>query len=71
MTEKVKRLYDAAQIDKYFHQEIEKADNDKVPTWYSTKQEKLLFATVYYGWLVGRYHENWEERVNEMLTNGY
>jgi len=59
MTEQVKMLYKSAMKNKEFLKEIKEADNDS-PNFWDDHNTKVLFATVYYGWLVGRYKSDWQ-----------
>ena len=59
MTPEVKRLYNRANKDDLFLQAILEADWDKKPWFFADEVQKVLFATTYYGWLVGRYGKNW------------
>ena len=61
MTEKIKGLYKKALKNELFLVSIKSADNDEKPKWYSSELEKNIFATVYYGWLVGLYGNDWKE----------
>ena len=60
MTEKVKRLYKSAVKNKAFLIEIYEADGDKKPKPLARSEEKLAFAAIYYGWLLGKYGMEWE-----------
>lgn len=59
MDEKVLILYKAGCKNKDFLKDIKKADNDKKPGLFADDITKHIFASVYYGWLVGKYKENW------------
>lgn len=59
MNEKVKILYKAACKNKDFLEDIKKADGDKKPSLLASELQKHIFSSVYYGWLVGKYKENW------------
>ena len=60
MTPKVKELYDRATKDEIFLQAILEADWDKKPWFFADEIDKILFSTMYYWWLVGRYENNWK-----------
>ena len=53
MTEKVKKIYKSGLKNNEFLQSIKEADGDKKPNMFSSNLEKNIFATIYYGWLVG------------------
>ena len=55
MTPNVRKLYDEAKLDTEFHSELKKAKStNKIPTWLSDEIDQHIFATVYYGWLIGK-----------------
>ena len=56
MTEPVRKLYNAALRDREFNEETKKADPEgyKKPSIFSDKLLKHLYATAYFGWLVGK-----------------
>lgn len=60
MTNKISRLYKGGSYNEEFLNAINKADGDGKPGFFSDDIEKTLFATVYYGWLVGKYGSNWD-----------
>lgn len=61
MSPKVRRIYNAAKKDEKFIDMFYAADGDKVPNMFSDKAEKVLFATMYYGWLISRHGVKWED----------
>jgi hypothetical protein len=61
MTERVKKLYKAGLKNERFLRDIKAADGDEAPTMFSSRGVKLLFTSVYYGWLVSEYGKRWEE----------
>jgi len=52
----VKKLYDAARNDRDFNYEAKKADPQGYikPNMFSDTLLKHIYATTYYGWLVGK-----------------
>jgi hypothetical protein len=58
---KVKKLYKSALKNEKFLSAIFEADGDEKPGLFSRKAEKLVFASVYYGWLVSEYGSEWEK----------
>lgn len=54
MNLRVKKLYELSIKDETFLSEIEKADNDKKPGPFAPEKLQALFATLYFGWLVGK-----------------
>ena len=56
MTPKVRKIYLAAIKDDLFNAEILKADpTNKRPGLLAGDIDKVVFASVYYGYLVGKY----------------
>lgn len=64
MTETVKKLYKASIKDTTFLRSIKEADNDNPPNIFASNNTKVIFATLYYGWLVGNYGNSWKAYVN-------
>jgi hypothetical protein len=56
MTGPVRKLYEAALRDRAFNEEAKKADPQgyKKPTLWSDSLLKHIYATTYFGWLVGK-----------------
>lgn len=55
MTGSVQRTYEMAKKDIFFNAEMEQqTKKHKIPSWYSDEIDKILYATVYWGWLVGK-----------------
>lgn len=63
MTATTYELYRLAKNDETFLKEIYEADGDKKPGLFSDNETKTLFATIYYGWLVGK--GLWEDVKNK------
>lgn len=63
MTPKVKKLYKGARRNKIFLDAINAADGDVKPSIFADNNTKVLFATIYYGWLVSEYGVTWEKYV--------
>lgn len=61
MTEKIKALYKRAINDTEFLAAIKSADGDEKPGLFASDLKKILFATIYYGWLVGTYGDDWNK----------
>lgn len=59
MTEKVKVLYDSAVSNKEYVDAVKSANNDRKPNIFSGDIERHIFAAGYYGWLVGKYGDDW------------
>ena len=55
MTEKVKKIYESGLKNNEFLWAIKEADRRNKPNMFSSDLEKNIFATIYYGWLVGKY----------------
>ena len=60
MEPKVRSLYNSALKNKEFLNDVKEADNDKAPTVFSSSIEKHIFTASYYGWLVGKYGNDWK-----------
>lgn len=58
---KINQLYKRAINDDGYIKSIKSADNDTPPGFFASKGEKLVFATAYYGYLVGKYGDMWNE----------
>lgn len=59
-----KQVYDSSLKDKEFLKDVYEADGDKKPGIFSDEVGKVLFATIYYGYLVGKYGNNWKAYIN-------
>ena len=59
----IKKIYKCALSNIEFLNAIKEADNDKKPTMFSGEFEKHMFVTTYYGWLVGKYGNEWKDFV--------
>ena len=60
---KHKKLYFGGCNNREFLDDIQKADNDYKPHKYSEELVQIIFATIYYGWLVGKHGEDWKEHI--------
>lgn len=63
MNQRIKGLYFAAISNITFLQDIYKADFDVKPDHNADDLEKGAFALTYYGWLVGKYGDNWKNYI--------
>ena len=55
MTEPVKRLYNEAKVNVDFHEALKKVREDYYkPGLFWSEEEKILYASVYMGWLMGK-----------------
>jgi hypothetical protein len=63
MTARVKKIYKSGLKNQEFLRQIEEADQDKKPNILSSGREKIIFTSVYYGWLVAKYGINWESNL--------
>jgi hypothetical protein len=59
MTPAIKELYKLAKKDTVFLDQFKDADDGPPPNFSSRNFDKIIFATVYYGWLIG--NGKWEE----------
>lgn len=59
ITEKMNELYQGSIKNKEFISDAYLADGDKPPKLWSSEIDKLGYATIYYGWLVGKFGTNW------------
>lgn len=64
MHDKVSKVFKAALKDELFLKEIKEADGDKKPGRLSDNVVKHLFGMCYYGWLVGKYGNDWDKDLN-------
>lgn len=60
ITGRVKKLYIAAIKDKTFLAAILSADGDKPPHWLAPDEEIMIFAVIYYGYLVAKAGDQWD-----------
>lgn len=60
MKERVTILYKSSVKNKDFLQEIYNADGDEKPGLFASNTDKTIFATLYYGWLVAKYGNDWK-----------
>lgn len=63
MTETIKEIYKASIKDTTFLKAIKEADNDTAPNIFASNNDKVIFATLYYGWLVGTYGNSWKTHI--------
>jgi hypothetical protein len=57
-------MYKSAIKNKKFQEQLLLADpKDKKPGFFASELDKLIFITVYYGWLVARWQEKWKENL--------
>ena len=63
MTEKIKMIYESGKKNNQFIKDIFDADGDTVPNFFSPDLNKNIFATIYYGWLVGKYGKEWKKNL--------
>jgi hypothetical protein len=60
MTPRVKKLYKSAIKNEKFLNAIKEADNDTKPGIFADNNDKVIFATMYYGWIVSEHGIAWE-----------
>jgi len=63
MNSKIKKIYDSSIKNEFFLNDIESADGDKKPNLFAGEIEKHIFSSIYYGWLVGKYGDDWESKI--------
>lgn len=63
MTDLVRNLYDSAIKNDEFIKAAKEADGDSKPGLFASQNEKIVYATIYYGWLVGKYGNNWRNQL--------
>jgi hypothetical protein len=63
MTEITKKLFDSGANNSEFLKDIWDADEDVKPGYFAGKTQKLIFASMYYGWLVNKYKKEWEQNL--------
>ena len=54
MTPKLSRLYDEAKSNVEFCAEFERIEKRKVPKWYNDDAVRIAFASIYWGYLIGK-----------------
>lgn len=59
MRQQIKEIYESALKNQDFLKDIWEADRDKKPGFFASNLEKHVFASFYYGWLVGKHGKNW------------
>lgn len=62
MTPKVTKLYKSALKNDAFLSDMLDADGDSPPSMWDNNG-KTFFATMYYGWIIGRYGTDWEKYI--------
>lgn len=60
MNEQTRVLYKAAIKDGLFLSAMKSADNDDPPTFFADERIKIIFASMYYGYLVAKHGDNWQ-----------
>ena len=64
MTPSVRKSWKSAIKNKEFQKDALSADGDKFPSMAKRlimdEIEKIIWATIYYGWLIGKYGDDWE-----------
>lgn len=53
-----KYMLECAKSNSQFMRDIYIADEDKAPSRFAFKNEKMAFLTMYYGWLVAKHGAN-------------
>jgi hypothetical protein len=61
MTDRMKELYESAIKNRAFIVDAKDADNDSPPSEHSDNQDKVIYAVIYYGWLVGKHGRYWRD----------
>ena len=63
MDAKCKIIYNSGRANKEFLNAIREANGDKKPSIFAGEIEKHIFGAGYYGWLVGKYGNDWESHL--------
>jgi len=63
MGPQVRKLYKASIKDKTFLKDIWDADRDPKPGIFSDNTTKVIFAGMYYGYLVAKYGTDWKSHI--------
>lgn len=63
MDSRIREIHKSGLKNEEYLTAIYEADGDKKPHKFSCDLTKHLFATVYYGWLVGKYGNAWKEHL--------
>jgi len=63
MTTQHSNLYTGGKENQEFLDGIKEADNDNPPSYFADDIEKIIFAVIYYGWLVAKHGRKWESNI--------
>lgn len=63
MTTQHTALYNGGKENQEFLDGIKEANNDNPPIYFDSDITKMVFAVIYYGWLVGKYGKKWESNI--------
>lgn len=63
MNKEIKKIYLSGIKNNEFLADIKEANGDEKPSKFAIDLEKHLFSAAYYGWLVGRYGNNWKDYI--------
>lgn len=66
MSTRVKLLLKAGKKNKEFNAAILSADGDKPPGFFASTVDEGIYTTVYYGWLVCKYGDSWEDHLSNL-----
>ena len=67
MNNRVKVVYRAAIEDRKFLAAIKSADDDNPPHILSSNAKKAIFASIYYGWCVAKYGNEWAKTIPNLM----
>ena len=63
MYHKVETLFKAGRKNQDFLQAVKDADGDEKPSRFADKLMRAFFGLTYYGWLVAKYGDKWEDKL--------
>jgi len=71
MTTEVLKSWDSCINNIQFQEDMLQGDGDVFPSRskriFMPHNDKVIWATIYYGWLVGKYGNDWEEERAKFL----
>lgn len=63
----VRKLLKVGKMDREFLDDLYAADGDTKPSIFASDMEIMFFTAVYYGWLVGKFGNDWRVALNNRV----
>lgn len=60
---RVRALWNGCKKNKEFQSDMKIADHEDEISLFTTHDEKVIWASFYYGWLVAKYQLDWESHI--------